>query len=259
MRIQALLLALEQDAENGQLHYELARLFSQHEDWTLALAFADSADECQPREWRTDLIRGEAMLGAGRTAEAKRALDRFLAYHPANARAHLLRARVLMKMHAGESALAEYRAATLECEDSVADHAREAAAAFVGAAQPNEAIKILRAAIERFGPEPALLADALSLEAETGAWSAALSRIAALQTGAPRPEPWMERRAELLTRAGRLVDARQAWTSLLAYIDALPNLQRGLPSVAEIHERARAALETQPVDAYPCIVPSNRP
>jgi tetratricopeptide (TPR) repeat protein len=246
-RMQQLVAAIERNPQDARSHFELAEIFCQHGDWAFALASADSADERQPGRFPTDLVRGEALLGAGQPAKAKIALDRFVAAHPDNARARLLRARATTAISGIEAALGDFRAAAVATAHREPDHAREAAAALTRCGHRDEAINILARAIDHFGAEPGLLRDALELEVAAGKWPPALTRVAALQASAPRPEPWMARRAEILTLAGRPAEARAAWTTFLAHLESLPNLERGSRPLTELALRAQAALRELPL------------
>ena len=70
-----------------------------------------------------------------------------------------------------------------------------------------------------------------------------LKRIDAMQASAPRPEPWMAKRASILAQAGRADDAKAAWTALRDHLLALPNLERGSHAMSRLLEEAQAALK----------------
>ena len=76
--------------------------------------------------------------------------------------------------------------------------------------------EILGQGIAKLGMIPSLALRAMDLEIATGQFESALSRIGVLQKTAPRPEPWMAKRAAVLTQAGQLAEARVAWEALLA-------------------------------------------
>ena len=241
-RMQQLLAALERNPSEARAHFELAEVFVRHGDFSLALASADSADEFQPGEFPTDLLRGEALLGLGRPSLARVALGRFLKSQPAHARALVLRARARRATDGPDAALSDYRAALRSSPRPNPDHVREAAEVFVTCEQHDEAIQILAHALAQLGPDPALLQQALELEISAGRTDDALAHITALQAHAPRPEPWMARRARVLTAASRPAEARAAWLVLLTHLDTLPNLERGSPALLAHAAEARAAL-----------------
>jgi Tfp pilus assembly protein PilF len=241
-RLRELAAAVEQRPSDARLHFELATVFCQHEDWMLALGSADSADEFAPNAFPTDLLRGEARLGRNEPKAALAALDRFLATHPPSPRALVLRARAHTALGNSTAALTDYRAALRQAERPEIDHVREAAAALADQQQTAEAADILSRALAERGPDPSLLRQALDLEVALGRYRDALTRIDALQAGAPRPEPWMARRAQLLAQAGDSAAAHAAWKALQQHLDRLPNLERGSPALQMLAEQARAGL-----------------
>lgn len=242
-RFHELAAALAAQPRDASLHFALARLYCQHEDWLPALAAADTADELRPGGFATDLVRGEAELGRGQPERAEAALTRFLAMHPASAPARVWRARARLARADTPGALADFRAVLWRDARPDCDHVREAAAALAGQGCAAEAADALGRAIGEFGPDPALLGQALEVEVSVGRFAAALARVDALQAAAPRPEPWMARRAVILTQAGEVAAARAAWRALQQHLAALPNLERGSPPLRSLAEQARAALD----------------
>ena len=83
---------------------------------------------------------------------------------------------------------------------------------------------------------------ALELELMLGRYDDALARVEVLQKSAPRPEPWIARRASVLAQAGRFNESKAAWQALITHIQALPNLERGSHSMQLLTEQAQQAL-----------------
>jgi tetratricopeptide (TPR) repeat protein len=241
-RLRELAAAVENSPRDARLHFELATVFCQHGDWMLALGSADSADEFAPNAFPTDLLRGEVQLGRNQPKEALTALDRLLATYPPSPRALVLRARARTALGDPAAALTDYRAALRQPERPDIDHVREAAAALADQNQAAEAADILSRTITERGPDPALLHQALDLEVALGRYRDALTRVDALQAGAPRPEPWMARRAQLLSQSGNTGAAHAAWKALQQHLDRLPNLERGSPALQRLADQARAGL-----------------
>jgi len=65
------------------------------------------------------------------------------------------------------------------------------------------------------------------------------------QKEAPRPEPWMARRATILTQAGRIEESRNAWKALLAQLASLPEHDRASRAMRQLEDEARKALESK--------------
>jgi tetratricopeptide (TPR) repeat protein len=241
-RLRELTAALETTPRDAKVHFELAQIFCQHGDWLLALASADTADELQSGAFPTDLLRGEAFLAREDPVKARAVLDRLIAARGPTPQALVLRARARTLLEGPVPALEDYRAAIRQPNRPGVDQVREVAAALVRLGHRAEAADLLDRAIAEAGPDPALLLDALDLELSTGRFSAALKRVDALQAGAPRPEPWMARRAEVLAQSGDTAAARAAWLALQRHLAALPTLERGSPALRTVAAQAQAAL-----------------
>ncbi|MCW1925673.1 hypothetical protein OKA05_24155 [Luteolibacter arcticus] len=240
--------------DDAALHYRLAEAHAGHEEWLLCLDEIATVEGLAPGEHPTGYLRGWALQIGGKEKEAKEALDAFLRDSPDHPQALAVRGRVRMKLGDTEGAAADLGKALQQHPDPESDFIVEVAEARVAAQDPVAAIRALDDGLIRFGPMPPLLLVALKVETQTKAWDAALSRIDALQKSAPRPEPWMAKRAALFATAGRVADARAAWTALRDRLLALPNLERGTPQNLQLLKEARQALgesAPEPVVAPP--------
>ncbi|MES1167492.1 MAG: tetratricopeptide repeat protein [Pseudomonadota bacterium] len=245
-RVGRLLVALEQHPEDGALRMELADTRCEHEEWRQALQELDEADRLAPGRYPTDFFRGKAYLVGGKPAAAKAALDRLIALEPANPPALALRARALAALGKPGEALADYRAAWTATARPEPDFVQEFSAALAASGLGEESLQVLVAGMEQVGAVPGLVQLALERETALGRFDAALARIDVLQKSAPRPEPWMARRAALLVQAGRTDDARIAWQALIDHLGALPNLERGSHAMSLLAEQARRELAALP-------------
>lgn len=241
-RLAQLATELEKTPNDPALHFQLADLNGQHGDWQMALLNLDRVDELAPGKYLTALLRGQAWLTGGQPAKAKTALDPLLAEHPECARGWLLRARVAQRLGDGPGSLADYREALRRTPAPEPDLVQETADALAVQGFTQEAVQVLAAAIEKLGAVPSLALRAMDLEIATKNFDAALTRVEALQKSAPRPEPWMARRASVLAQAGRIEESRAAWQALIDHLAALPNLERGSHAMSKLAEDARQAL-----------------
>ena len=73
-------------------------------------------------------------------------------------------------------------------------------------------------------------------------FEAALRRVEEARQGAPRPEPWMARRATVLAQAGRIEESRAAWKALAKHLESLPDQERTSHAMSRLAEEARQAL-----------------
>ncbi len=213
-----------------------------HGEWQTALVDLEKADRLEPGKHATDWLRGQALMAGGKFALAKAVLDDFVTKYPEHGGALASRARVLVKLEQHEAALADFRAALVKMPNPEPELVHEVVEALVAQKQNEEATNLLELHLKRLGSSPGLIMKALEMEIALGRFDAALARMDAMQKAAPRPEPWMAKRAAILAQAGRADDAKAAWTALRDHILALPNLERGSHSMSRILEEAQLAL-----------------
>lgn len=229
-----------------------------HGEWQTALIDLEKADRLEPGKYATDWMRGQALMAGGKFDAAKSVLDDFLTKHPQHGGAQATRARVLDKLEQHEAALTDFREALLKTQNPEPDLVVEVAEALVAQKHVEEAADIVDLHLKRIGHSPGLVMKALELEVTLGRVDAALSRIDAMQKTAPRPEPWMAKRATILAQGGRAEEATTAWMALRDHILALPNLERGSHSMSRILEQAQIALgviKPAPAQAAPSLSP----
>ncbi len=242
-RLAQLAAELEKTPTDARLHFELADVNCQHGDWQISLLNLDRVDQLAPGRYLTDLLRGEAWLAGHQPAKAKQAFDTLLVAHPECGRAWLLRARATRQLGDARGSLADYREALRRTAVWEPDLVRETADALAGDGRTKEAAQILAVGISRLGDVPSLVRRSLELELATKDYDAALRRVEDAQRTAPRPEPWMARRASVLAQAGRIKESRAAWQALVDHLAALPNLERGSHAMSQLAETARQALD----------------
>lgn len=240
--IAAQLKAVEKNPSNPSLRVELASLYGRHGELRLALENLDRVDALAPGKFPTDLLRGEAFMVARVFARAKEAFDRYLSSHPETMRAWLLRARAEKELKQETASLADYREALRRTTSPEPDLVQEVAGALSDAGKKEEAAAVLAAGIEKLGRIPSLVLRAVDLEIETKNFDAALRRIDQARQDAPRPEPWMARRAAVLAQAGRKEESRAAWEALLAHLESLPENERSSRAMTSLMDEARVAL-----------------
>lgn len=233
---------VEKNPSDPGLRYELANLYAQHGDLQLALQNLDRVDELAPGKFMTDLLRGDAYLVARDFAKAKEALDQQLVSHPESVRAWLSRARAERALNQESASLADFREALKRSASPEPDLIQEVAAALAAGGYKDEAAQVLEAGLQRLGRIPSLVLRAVDLEIEEKNFDAALRRIEQAKKDAPRPEPWMARRAAVLTQAGRIEEARAAWKTLLTHLESLPERERASRAMTTLANEARTAL-----------------
>jgi predicted Zn-dependent protease len=241
---------LQRNPNDAALRYKLAEAHAEHEEWRACLKEIKLVERLAPGVYPTDFLRGLALHIAGKNEDAKTTLDGFLAADPHHVDALITRGKVLVKLGRPLDAAADFQQAVnlspVPQPDLIADLARCHAAT----GNTREASQVIDAGLTAVGNDPALLRCALEIETKAAAWDAALGRIEALQKTAPRKEPWMARRAELLHQAGRTGESLAAWRALRDHLLSLPNLERGTPHNASLLAEARKSLgEVTPAKA----------
>ncbi len=240
--MEELAIELKDRPEDSTLYVRRTRMYLEHEDWKAALIDIEHAERLGSDTSELDLLRAQALTQGGMHTQAEALLADYLQTHAEHGVALTAHARVLAKMERAEESLKAYRAALRRTADPEPDLYQEVAQALATQKLHAEAVEVLQLGIARRGNVPALVLKAMEMEIATGRFDEALKRIDAMQQQAPRPEPWMARRAALLTQAGRKGEAREAWAALRDRILALPNLERGSHSMSLILEEAQKAL-----------------
>lgn len=242
-RIAALTAEIAAKPDDVTLRYQLAEISCQHGDWQAALTNLDKVDQLAPGKFPTDLLRGRAALSAGKADDAKAALDRFIAGQPGNSQALYLRARAFERLGKNDECLNDYRAALAVDARPEPDVFQEVAVALAFRGHGDEALRVLDAGMVKLGAIPTLGLKAIEMEVSLKRYDAALLRLEAMQKAAPRPEPWMAKRAALLEQAGRPDESRSAWESLVTHLSALPEAERRSHAMSKLAEQSKLALE----------------
>jgi tetratricopeptide (TPR) repeat protein len=241
--------------EDAQLRLQRANLLREHEDWSEALSECERAGALD-RTLEVDRLRAQILVEARRPAEAVAVLDGILQRHPQDTGCQVWRARAYLLRGQPSAAAADFRAALESSAQPSPDLIQEAALAVAAADGEPAAVVVLDAGMAKLGPVPALVLRAIDGELASGNFDAALGRIAAMQASAPRPEPWMAKRAAVLAMAGKTVDSQAAWTALASHLNALPDAERGSHAMSQIREQAENALAS--LRNLPLSTPSTR-
>jgi tetratricopeptide (TPR) repeat protein len=158
-----------------------------------------------------------------------------------------IRAEALRLLGRIDDAAAVMDAALARDQQATADH--YLARSHIAECRPGEgaagAIAVLGKGLERWPLAWNLASRLVDLEAAAGHYDAALVRLDAVIAVAPRPERLLAQRGDLLSRAGRPWDAREAWTAALAGLE-----ERGAMDAAsrQLESKLRLMLKT-PNDA----------
>jgi tetratricopeptide (TPR) repeat protein len=217
--------------------------------WAEAAASLDRAALLIPNSGRLALCRAGLAADQGCPVEVLRVLDACpdpaLATDP---RVPWMRAEALRRLGRLDEAAAAMDVALARDQAATAEHFL--ARSQVAERRPVEgaagAIRVLEAGLERWPRAWNLASRLVDLEAEAGRWDAALARLDAVIAVAARPERLLAQRGDLLARAGRPWEAREAWTVALAGLES-----RGAKDAAsrDLESRLRTSLSEPPPTA----------
>jgi tetratricopeptide (TPR) repeat protein len=228
--------------DNAELWFHRGFLNSQHGDWQQSLLDLEKVGRLAPGKFPVDLVRGQALAAGGQLEAARTVLTDFITSRPEVPEALSSRARVCMKLGNTDDAVADFKAALQKSKQPEPDLFVDTADALIAQRHPEEAVKVLQDGMAKLGDLASLAIKALELQQTLGLYDGALSSVAVMQKSAPRPEPWMARRASILAKAGRLDEARTAWQALADHLAKLPNLERGSHAMSVLAEESQKAL-----------------
>lgn len=240
-RIKALDERISTDSHDPLLYLQRAQLYGEHEEWGRAFTDYNTAKELDP-QLDTGLLRGQALLAAGHPAGALVLLNHFIKQHPDHSQALVWRARVLAKLDRRGDSLGDYREALKYTAMPEPDLVLESADAFAALGFTGDAVRILDVGSEKLGCPPALEIRAIELEIDMKNFAGALTRVEVMRQSAPRPEPWMARRASVLAQAGRINESIAAWKSLIEHLSTLPAADRGSHAMSILKEQSQQAM-----------------
>lgn len=191
--------------------------------WAEAAATLDSVGVLIPNSGTLALCRAGLAEDQGRPAEVLRVLDACpdtsLGSDP---RVPWMRAEALVRLGRAAEAASVMDAALARNLGATAD--RYLARSHVAERCPGEgtqrAIAVLEAGLQRWPGAWNLASRLVDLEAAAGRYDAALARLDAVIAVAPRPERLLAQRGDVLARAGRPWEAREAWTQALSGLEA---------------------------------------
>jgi len=238
--------ALRRTPDDPRLLVEQAELLVEHGDHALAKNNLERVDVLAPGVFPTDFVRARLSIDEGDLALAEEYLNREVARTSSDPRPLALRARTRFSLGKRAEAFSDYKQAWVTTAHPQGDFVIEVADAFVSGGLVDEAEQVLRKGIEVVGRAPSLLTRLVDVEVSLGRPAEAVIWVEVMQARAPRPEPWMARRAELLAQAGNFKEAREAWVALRDHLSKLPNLERGSPALRSVAERVDCALREKP-------------
>ena len=230
------------ESPSAGLFFKRGRLHFEHGEAEAALADFSEVDRLAPGTFETDVPRAEALMLLEKYSSALDVLNLCLDRDPSASQCLVLRARVFGRLREPDSAIHDYCKALSLVSQPEPDLLLEVSAALAENKQKTAALEIIDQGIARLGLLPSFVNAAIEIDFGNVNIEGALRRIDVAQAAAPRPEPWMARRASILARASRIVESQAAWHSLLDHISTLPSAERTSHAMCCRVREARDAL-----------------
>jgi predicted Zn-dependent protease len=250
---------IERDPRNPKLYLSRGELHREHGDFDAALSDCDQAARLDPESAEVSLVRGRVFLDAGWLQSAELAVARYVGKRPDEARGHEILGEIANRRGDPARAAREF-ARAIELQPRPAPELYLARVRAMSADGKNAAlaaspIAVLDEGMKRLGgPIVTLQIEAIELELRQGQYDSALARVRTLAAQSERKEQWHVLRGDILRRAGRPDQAKQAYRDALTAIGRLSPARRQTPAVVAITDHARAALgdlESTPATSRP--------
>jgi predicted Zn-dependent protease len=227
---------IRESPRSAALYLARAELYREHDEHKRALADYATALALEPTLDAVHLARGRFYLDTHQPRRAIRDIDGFVASHPDRADAYALRARAHAALSHGDRALADYDRAIAGGATPDLVLARARLARRLHPADPDVALDGLDRALTELGPVPSFLQEALDIEVAAGRYDAALARLGRVPALASQPL-WLAARGDILSRAGRASEARDAYVRAITAVDDLPAPRRHTPQMTRLRAR----------------------
>ena len=243
-------ITLEIDAAptDAMLFLRRGELYQLDEHWDEALSDFEQAAKLDPTLDDPHLSRAQVLLKLDQLQEALSSIDRFLLARTDHTTGHWVKARILARLGWNDDAAEEYTktlAVLKPMERPSPDLYLERAHALAKEGRIVDAVRGLDEGIGRLGPLVQMELLAIELERAHQRMDSALARVDRIAQQSKRKETWLYMRGEILNEAGRLEDARQAFSQALVAIKTLPARLQGTRGMRELEERVQGALSPE--------------
>ncbi len=218
--IDAVSKVIAQSPGDAELYLRRGELHRMHEEWAAAEADYAQARTIQPEMEVTTFGLAQMRLAQGREKDGLKLLDDFLAKRPMHPEARALRAGVLEKRGDWKKADGDLVAAAASSPEP--HYATARAQLLERHGQAGAAARCLDEASAARGGVPVLDQEALEIEERAGLTEAALRRVEGFIARESRADIWLARKAQILEKAGRAPEARDAWQSAAAAFEKVP-------------------------------------
>ncbi len=215
---------------DATLHLRRAELLRLHGEPEPALADIAEARRLDPKLVELDFSEGRALIDLERWAEARSALDRFLANRPDHPIALWYRAQTLVKLDQRLLADTDFRRCFELAPNPTPELVLARAANLGNAGELEPALAALEEGIKRLGRITSLELAAVEVEVKLERIAAALKRLDELVAGAARTEALLIRKGGILAETGQVDAARECYLAARAQLESLPGTLRSTQS-----------------------------
>lgn len=204
---------IEKDPQDVFLYFERGMLYQEHEELEAALADYQRVLSMEPDFNSCLLQMAQINLLRNRPSHALRQIDEYLQREPANPFAYKTRASIRRRLGEHHLVVADLRTMiALKKENAIRpEDYFQLSEAILRADLKNYpgAITALEEGIDRLGPVISLQSRLVDLEVLGGRYDDALARIDRIIAALPVKKNWLQKKAEILTLAGRPEEATQ--------------------------------------------------
>ncbi len=231
--------------KDGRLLVQRGRLQALARKFDQALADLDQANRLTPLP-EIDREKAQVYLTAGWNETGVEHATRHLAKFPEDSEAYLIRGRLNSKLGRVAEAGADLGAAIQRMPEAPLDLYMERASVLTtqDGAHLDEALTTLEQAMKRLGKVVTLEGAALEIELQQQRYDATLARVDGLTQRMPRKDTWLARRGDILVKAGRVPEAREAYQKALDAIGKLSPVQRSQPATRELEKQLKELLDS---------------
>lgn len=239
---------IAKNPKDAKLYVSRAELYRLHEQFDEALSDLLTAELLDPTLARVEFTRARVYVDLKMPKTARATLDRFLTREPGSVEGLIARAKVLTDLKETALAIADYSAAIAAARQPLPEYYIERARLdqLDGGGGRAAALKGLDAGIAKFGPLVTLQLPAIDLELADKNYDGAIARLDTLMAQSQRKETWLERKGQILERAGRAADAHAAYVAGLKTLGELPENIRATQMMVELKQRLEADLVRVP-------------
>ena len=240
-RIEALTTKLKSSPDSAVLYLERGDLHRLHREWKEAHRDLDRAESLDGNLAAVWLARARLLHDTGEHADAEKQINRFLAVAPNHSAALTLRARILSaEKRSAEAADAWKRVAENAEAPDVEIYLQHAKAIVVADGKDVEkALAVLEEGMRKLGNLPVLGLYAIELEVGRKRYDAALALVDRMTPAKGRKEEWLERRGDILRKAGKPKEAHAEYVRALELFTAAPARVRATKAGSDLGERLR--------------------